>query len=49
MIYQYRFTLITMTMLDLIYQYDPNRMAWQWAETLVEVSGIQANITGTTK
>ena len=26
-----------------------NRMAWQWAETLVEISGTLADIRGTTK
>ena len=27
----------------------PNRMAWQWAETLVEIRGTLADIRGTTK
>ena len=26
-----------------------NRMAWQWAETLMEIRGTLADITGTTK
>ena len=26
-----------------------NRMAWQWAETLVEIRGTLAGIRGTTK
>ena len=26
-----------------------NRMAWQWAETLVEIRGTLADIRGTTK
>ena len=26
-----------------------NRMAWQWAETLVEIRGNLADIRGTTK
>ena len=26
-----------------------NRMAWQWAETLVEIGGTLADIRGTTK
>ena len=27
----------------------PNRMAWQWVETLVETRGTLADIRGTTK
>ena len=29
--------------------WNDNRMAWQWAETLVEIRGILAEIRGTTK
>ena len=28
---------------------DDNRMAWQWAEILVEISGTLVDIRGTTK
>ena len=31
------------------YQLFANRMAWQWAETLVEIRGTLADIRGTTK
>ena len=33
----------------LMAQRSQNRMAWQWAETLVEIRGILADIRGTTK
>ena len=33
----------------LLSRFGDNRMAWQWAETLVEIRGALADIMGTTK
>ena len=35
--------------LDVDKKIGPNRMAWQWVETLVEIRGTLADIRATTK
>ena len=49
-----RQAVVEMTLVQLMYAYRPafprlNRIAWEWAETLVEIRGTLAGIRGTTK
>ena len=43
------FSNIFSSMKILLFEFKSNRMAWQWAETLVEIRVTLADIRGTTK